>query len=60
MAIAWLLDQPGVAVIPKAARPESQRANLDALAVRLYDKDRTAIAELPEDQRFVRPPFAPD
>ncbi len=60
MAVAWLLDQPGVAVIPKAARPESQRANLDALAVRIDDEDRAAIATLPKDQRFVRPPFAPD
>jgi 2,5-diketo-D-gluconate reductase B len=47
-------------VIPKAARPENQRANLDALAVHLDDEDRTAIAALPKDQRFVRPPFAPD
>jgi 2,5-diketo-D-gluconate reductase B len=60
MAVAWLLDQPGVAVIPKAARPESQRANLDALTIRLDEEDRTAIAALPKDQRFVRPPFAPD
>lgn len=60
MAIAWLLDQPGIAVIPKAARPESQRANLDALAIQLDNEDRTAIAALPKDQRFVRPPFAPD
>ncbi|WP_341987795.1 aldo/keto reductase [Azorhizobium sp. AG788] len=60
MAVAWLLDQPGVAVIPKAARPESQRANLDALSVRIDDEDRAAIAALPKDQRFVRPPFAPD
>ncbi|GAB4070636.1 aldo/keto reductase [Ancylobacter sonchi] len=60
MAIAWLLDQPGVAVIPKAARAESQRANLDALTIRLDAEDRAAIAALPKDQRFVRPPFAPD
>lgn len=60
MGIAWLLDQPDIAVIPKAARPESQRANLDAIAIRLDDEDRAAIAALPKDQRFVRPPFAPD
>ena len=60
MAIAWLLDQPGVIVIPKAARPESQKANLAALGVTLDDEDRTAIAALPKDQRFVRPPFAPE
>ena len=60
IAIAWLLDQPGVAVIPKAGRPESQRANLAALDIRLDDADRAAIAALPKDQRFVRPPFAPE
>lgn len=60
MALAWLLDQQGVVVIPKAARPESQRANLEALGVRLGDEDRAAIAALPKAERFVRPPFAPD
>jgi 2,5-diketo-D-gluconate reductase B len=60
VAIAWLLDQDGVMAIPKAGRPESQRANLDALKIRLDDEDRTAIAALPKNQRFVRPPFAPD
>ena len=60
IAIAWLLDQPGVAVIPKAGRPESQKANLAALDIRLDDEDRAAIAALPKDQRYVRPPFAPD
>jgi 2,5-diketo-D-gluconate reductase B len=46
-------------VIPKAARAESQKANLAALRIRLDDEDRAAIAALPKDQRFVRPPFAP-
>lgn len=60
VAIAWLLDQEGVIAIPKAGRPASQQANLDALAIRLDAADRAAIAALPKDQRFVRPPFAPD
>jgi 2,5-diketo-D-gluconate reductase B len=60
MAIAWLLDQDGVIVIPKAGRRESQRANLEAQALRLDDADRAAIAAFPKDLRFVRPPFAPD
>jgi 2,5-diketo-D-gluconate reductase B len=60
VAIAWLLDQDGVIAIPKAARPESQKANLDALGISLDDEDRAAIAALPKDQRFVRPPFAPE
>lgn len=31
VALKWLLDQDGVAAIPKASRAESQQANLDAL-----------------------------
>lgn len=60
VAIAWLLDQAGVIAIPKAQRPQSQQSNLDALKIRLDDEDRTAIAALPKDRRYVTPPFAPD
>ena len=60
IAIAWLLDQEGVIAIPKAGRPESQKANLGAPGISLDDEDRAAIAALPKDQRFVRPPFAPE
>jgi 2,5-diketo-D-gluconate reductase B len=59
VALAWLLDQPDVAVIPKAARRESQLANLEALSLRLDDADRAAIAALPKTLRCVNPPFAP-
>jgi 2,5-diketo-D-gluconate reductase B len=60
VALKWLLDQDGVAAIPKASRAESQQANLGALNVKLDDDDRKAIASLPKDQRFVKPGFAPD
>ncbi len=59
VALKWLLDQDGVAAIPKASRAESQRANLDALHVGLDDEDRQAIAGLPKDRRLVNPGFAP-
>ena len=59
VALKWLLDQDGVAAIPKAARAESQRANLDALKVTLDDEDRKIIASLPKDKRCVNPGFAP-
>jgi 2,5-diketo-D-gluconate reductase B len=59
VALKWLLDQDGVAAIPKASRAESQRANLDALKLTLHDEDRKAIAALPKDKRFVNPGFAP-
>jgi 2,5-diketo-D-gluconate reductase B len=60
VTIAWLLDQVGVIAIPKAQRTESQQSNLDALKIRLDDEDRSAIAGLPKDQRYVTPPFAPN
>jgi 2,5-diketo-D-gluconate reductase B len=59
VALKWLLDQEGVAAIPKASRPESQKANLDALKVNLDDEDRKAIAGLPKNKRCVNPGFAP-
>jgi 2,5-diketo-D-gluconate reductase B len=59
VALKWLLDQDGVAAIPKASRKESQQANLDALKLKLDDADRKAIAALPKDKRFVNPGFAP-
>jgi 2,5-diketo-D-gluconate reductase B len=59
VALKWLLDQDGVAAIPKASRSESQKANLDALKLTLDDADRKAIAALPKDRRCVNPGFAP-
>ncbi|MBR0751372.1 aldo/keto reductase [Bradyrhizobium jicamae] len=59
VALKWLLDQDGVAAIPKASRAESQQANLDALKVELDDDDRKAIAALRKDMRCVNPGFAP-
>ena len=59
VALKWLLDQDGVAAIPKASRRESQKANWDALGVKLDDDDRKKISALPKSQRFVSPGFAP-
>ena len=60
VALKWLLDQDGVAAIPKASRSESQKANLDALKVTLDEEDRKAISALPKDLRCVNPGFGPD
>jgi 2,5-diketo-D-gluconate reductase B len=59
VALKWLLDQDGVAAIPKASRRESQQANFDALKLRLDDDDRKKIASLPKNKRFVAPGFSP-
>lgn len=59
VALKWLLDQDGVAAIPKAEQPKRQRENLEALHITLDDDDRRVIARLPKDQRFTNPRFAP-
>ena len=59
VALKWLLDQDGVAAIPKASHSESQQANLDALKVKLDDEDRKTIAALPKNKRCVNPGSAP-
>lgn len=59
VALAWLLDQDGVAAIPKSARAENMRANLAALDLRLTSEDRAAIAALPKNRRFVNPAWSP-
>ncbi|MBI5260583.1 MAG: aldo/keto reductase [Bradyrhizobium sp.] len=59
VALKWLLDQPGVAAIPKASLRESQQANLDAVKLALDDEDRKKIAALPKHMRCVNPGFAP-
>jgi diketogulonate reductase-like aldo/keto reductase len=50
VALAWLLRQEGMIVIPKATRPEHVRENRAALEVRLSDAD---LAEL--DRAFPPP-----
>ncbi|GAC1046276.1 hypothetical protein thsrh120_62830 [Rhizobium sp. No.120] len=59
MAIAWLMGQEGVIAIPKAARIESHMANLESLKLRLDEDDKTTIAALRKDQRYVRPLLHP-
>jgi 2,5-diketo-D-gluconate reductase B len=59
IALAWLLEQPGVAAVPKAAGKSNQTSNLESLDVRLDDEDRATIAALPKNERLVNPAFAP-
>lgn len=60
VALAWLLAQPGVAMVPKAASRARQAENLAALELALDAADLAAIAALPKDRRFVNPGMAPD
>jgi 2,5-diketo-D-gluconate reductase B len=59
VALKWLLDQDGVAAIPKASQKANQEANLAAMSLRLDDEDRAVIAKLPKTNRLVNPGMAP-
>ena len=60
VALKWLLDQDGVAAIPKASRAETQQTNLEAQKLTLDDADRAAIAALPKHERLVTPAWKMD
>jgi 2,5-diketo-D-gluconate reductase B len=60
VCLRWLLDQTGVAVIPKAASHENRVANLAALDLApLTYEERARIDELDRGRRFINPSFAP-
>ena len=55
-ALAWLLEQDGVAVIPKSRSRERIEENWGSLQVRLTDEVRMAMDAWPKDLRTVDPP----
>jgi 2,5-diketo-D-gluconate reductase B len=61
VALRWLLDQPGVAAVPKAASHENRVKNLAALDLEpLTDDERRRIDDLPKHRRVIDPGWAPD
>jgi diketogulonate reductase-like aldo/keto reductase len=60
VALRWLLDQSGVAAIPKAATHENRVDNLGALDLApLTYAERARVDQLARGRRFVNPAFAP-
>ena len=60
VALRWLLDQSGVAAIPKAASHENRVANLAALELApLTYEERARVDGLARNRRFSNPSFAP-
>lgn len=59
VALRWLVQQPGVAAIPKASSREHLRANLEVFDFELSARDVEVIEALPE-QRLIDPNFAPE
>lgn len=61
VALRWLLDQSGVAAIPRASSPEHRAENLAALDIApLTYEERARVDALTERRRrFIDPSFAP-
>ncbi|HEV7370677.1 aldo/keto reductase [Arenibaculum sp.] len=59
-ALRWLLDQPGVAAIPKSGSERRARENFEVFDFTLTDRDRREIDRLQGDGRLVNPGWAPD
>jgi diketogulonate reductase-like aldo/keto reductase len=60
VCLRWLLDQTGVAAIPKADSHEHRAANLAALELApLTYEERARVDELARGRRFLNPSFAP-
>ena len=60
VALRWLLDQPGVATIPKASSHERRLENFEVFDFELSDEERARIDALPKDDRQIDPDFGPD
>ncbi len=60
VAIHWLLQQDGVAAIPRTGSEENLRGNFDVFDFELDADDNEQIARLPKNVRTINPAFAPD
>lgn len=53
VALRWLLQQPRVVAIPKAASPDNQASNLDVFDFELDDDEMRRVAGLARGERLV-------
>ena len=60
VALAYLLRQDGVAVLPRSSSKDHIADNLAAADLELTDDDVAVLDGLPKDDRQIDPPFAPD
>lgn len=59
VALRWLVEQPGVAAIPKAASEANARANFEIFDFSLSAEDTREISALQGNGRVINPGFAP-
>lgn len=60
VALRWLLQQPQVTAIPKAASHEHRRANFDIFDFELTGEEMETISDLDRRHRLINPSFAPE
>lgn len=60
VTLRWLVQQDGVAAIPKASDDEHRRSNFDIWDFRLSDDEMERIADLARGERLVDPSMAPE
>lgn len=60
VALRYLLQQPGLAVIPKASSEAHLRSNLEVFDFELSEEELAQVASLNRDERLIDPSFAPD
>lgn len=60
VALRWLIQQPQVAAIPKAATAEHRRANFEIFDFELSEEEMEQIHGLERGQRVIDPDFGPD
>ncbi len=59
VALRWLIEQPGVAAIPKAKHEKNARANFAIFDFELSEEDKRKIAGIGGNNRLINPEFAP-
>ena len=60
VTLRWLIEQDGVAAIPRSSSERHIRANFDIFDFELSHEDKAAIDRLTGNRRFVNPAWAPD
>lgn len=60
VALRWLLQQEGVAAVPRTQNPKHLRSNFEVFDFELSEDEMKAIDSLPKNGRRVDPAFAPD
>lgn len=60
VTLRWLIQQPNVAAIPKAANPEHIRENAEIFDFTLTNEEMATIHALARGERLIDPEFGPD